>query len=462
MAKQQSAEVARTLPDHDQCDTHWKYKLSCEQYERLLARSGQLCEIDRKSVQHTQTGKLNIDHSGPWWAVRGLLCTPCNTALRNGSAWLPGAAEYLANTWWLQECRRLGLPSSLGDEPGIGSAIRDQCMTVWIRYADDLWHPHGGRTNGAAVTWRGIFDMRGPQNMVPFDVYGPGVTEMVRWYADRERQAVARERTAAEAQEREAAAYERGRLEFARELLAGVSVEERNYYLEMADLSDYDDEWSEAEDEHPQTEAELACSAVDGLLNSVRCDWDYLVREVEESLGGFPSSIGARASEFADRKRRKAGGPYNERTFWAVDALQVAEDLANLPTALEFLGTMSAEEQEGWRSFARHLFERADLDEDRLTARAAHCAEVILAGNRWASMCTSKGDDIPVCTERSTHVARISEVECCGPDGPEDHKGHGVCDRHLAELVAGTYVGRTGKTRSAVEHAAIGPAPWDF
>lgn len=461
MAKQQSAEVARTLPDHDQCDTHWKYKLSCEQYERLLARSGQLCEIDRKSVRHTQTGKLNIDHSGPWWAVRGLLCTPCNTALRNGSAWLPGAAEYLANTWWLQEGRRLGLPSSLGDEPEIGSAIRDQCMTVWIRYADGLWHPHGGRTNGTAATWQGIYDMRGPQNMVPFDACGPGSNEMVRWYVDRERQAVAAERAAAEAQEREAVAHERGRLEFARELLAGVTDEERDYYLKITDLSDYEDEWTDGGDP-PQTETEHACSAADSMLNGIRCDWDYLVRQVGESLRGLPGSIGERSIEFADRKLRKTGGPHCERTFWAVDALQVAEDLVNLPAAQEFLGTMPEEERQAWRTFARALYEQADLDQDRLTARAAHCAEINLDGGRWASMCTSKGDIIPVCTERSTHVARIAEVECCGPDGPEDHKGHGVCDRHLAELVAGTYVGSTGKTRSTVEYAAINSSPWDF
>ena len=174
----------RTLPDHDRCDTHRQYKLNCEQYERLLARCGQLCEICRGSAAETKTGKLCIDHSGPKWAVRGLLCNTCNTSLRDGRGWFPGGPEYLAGTWWVQECARVGVPTKLAPEPAIGSAIRDQFGTVWMHIETGDWR---GNCGEPCTTWERIYDMRGPHNMALLDLHAPG-NESARREAERVRE----------------------------------------------------------------------------------------------------------------------------------------------------------------------------------------------------------------------------------------------------------------------------------
>jgi hypothetical protein len=451
-----TSPARRTLPDHDRCDTHRGYKLSCEQYERLLARSGQRCEITvcRADVRETSQRKLSIDHSGPWWAVRGLLCTRCNTRLKDGRGWFEGGPEYLANTWWIQECRRVGMPTQLAPEPAIGAAIRDQHGIAWIHETDGLWHAHGRTRPGASrLTWERIYDMRGPHNMAPFDVHGPDGSELLRWRVEKALRVVA-------AQEREAAAYQRGRLEFARELLDSVTAEERDHFLDQVDYSD-DRDWL-GDDYEPQTETGIACSAVDAMLNSVRCDWYYLTGKVEESLRDLPDGIGERAALAIDRKPPPSlGGPY-ARTFALTDALHVADDLLALPAAREYLSAMQEAERGEWMTFARNLYNRAELDEDRLTARAAHCAQVVLDNRRWDDMCSAPGTSIPSCPQRATHRARLAEANCCGPDSPPDHKGHPVCDDHLAELVEGTSVGRSGKTFSTVDYEPIGSPAWDF
>ena len=442
----------KTLPDHARCDTHRGYKLSCDQYERLLARSGQLCEICRKSVAHTQCQKLHIDHCGPKWAVRGLLCTHCNTRLRDGHGWFEGSGEYLAKTWWVQECARLGIPTQLGPEPCIGSAVRDQHGVTWIRLGDSQWHSEG-KSGKSYLTWKGLYDMRGPQNMAPFDVYGPEGTDRLRWAVEKALGSV----TEAQAKGREDAAFERGRLAFARELLGEMTDEESDYFLKEADLS----EW-QPENDPPQTDTDLACSAVSAALNAIRCDWDYLARRIEDTLRSLPDGIGERALAAGEQYPRMAGSPYGQRTFMLTDALHVADDLLGLPAAEKLLATMPEDKQSEWRAFARALYHRADLDDDRLTSRAGHCAKIVLSGRNWDDMCWLSGDAIPACPRRATHYARITELECCGPDGPEGHKGHKVCDRHLKELVDGTHVSPRGKTCSTTEYVAAGSPPWDF
>jgi HNH endonuclease len=251
--------------------------------------------------------------------------------------------------------------------------------------------------------------------------------------------------------------YEQGRLDFARELLGGLSEEGRSYFLDEADLSDCQEEGNP-----PQTEAEHACFAVEIALSSVRCDWDWLARKAEEHLRGLPGGIGERALLTAAENQLAIGGPDSRRTFLLTDALAAAEDLLHLPAAAKLLGAMPEQEQAEWRALARALYDRANLDDDRLTSRAAFCAEVVLAGGHWPAMCCMPGEHIPACPQRATHHARIAEAECCGPDGLEDHKGHPLCDRHLKELIAGTLVSRKGNTCSVKDYVAISSDPWDF
>jgi len=161
--------ATKTLPDHRSCLTHRNYKLGCEQYERLLARSGGQCEICGRAGSENPGGKLYIDHFGPRWAVRGLLCVSCNSRLSHNEPF-PWCARYVADAWWMQECARVGVPAAIAPEPPIGSAVRDQWQALWVREPDGEWHPQG-RWHPAIphVSWQWLYDYRGPQNLVPFE-----------------------------------------------------------------------------------------------------------------------------------------------------------------------------------------------------------------------------------------------------------------------------------------------------
>lgn len=177
-----------TLPDHAGCNVHRIHKLGCAQYEELLARSGQCCEICGLPGSQNTRGKLHIDHLGHDWAVRGLLCNGCNTALNKGVAernahW---AAEYLANSWWVKECERVGVPVELAPEPDYGSAIRDQFRVVWLREGDGKWRPRGrGRPGISWSSWEWLYEQRGPQNMALLDLYSPDGDGWLQWDAER-------------------------------------------------------------------------------------------------------------------------------------------------------------------------------------------------------------------------------------------------------------------------------------
>lgn len=160
----------RTPPDHATCKTHRHYKLNCDQYESLLRRSGQHCEICQRSCAKTSHGKLFIDHQYALWGVRGLLCNPCNSRLRSGPSSWQRAERYLANSWWEQQCSALGLPAGRRPEPGVGSAIRNQWGTIWIN-AGDWWRAPTQKGHGWSPTnWQGLYRAYGPHNLVPFNM----------------------------------------------------------------------------------------------------------------------------------------------------------------------------------------------------------------------------------------------------------------------------------------------------
>lgn len=257
----------RTLPDHDRCDTHRKYKLSCDQYERLLARSGQRCEICRGSAIGTSFRKLFIDHSGPAWAVRGLLCNTCNTRLRDGRDWTPGGAEYLAKTWWVQECARVGMPTKLPPEPPIGSVIRDQFGTVWLRNELGEWRAERGSCGEPCMAWERIYELRGPHNMALLDTEGPDGDDHIRWAVDRVRRIA---ETCVD-QVRDDL-LDRGRHEYAHGILAK---------LDDFDLALYEARARAAAGSYEPTEAELervqADLAVEGLIAERSRLWDIVM-----------------------------------------------------------------------------------------------------------------------------------------------------------------------------------------
>jgi hypothetical protein len=119
------------------------YRLTCEEYADLQARSGGRCEICLTPEVECPGGQLYIDHDSAIadWAVRGLLCVRCNTAI---GRWLdrqrsPSVATFLANPWYQTLLNRAGIAGVLAAEPEIGERVlagrlryvRD--ATGWIR-----------------------------------------------------------------------------------------------------------------------------------------------------------------------------------------------------------------------------------------------------------------------------------------------------------------------------------------
>jgi HNH endonuclease len=237
-------------------------------------------------------------------------------------------------------------------------------------------------------------------------------------------------------------AYDRGRRDFAKELLDEMSDEERAYYLEMADLSDWQDD-----EDPPQTETELVCSAISSALNSVRCDWQWLADKVDEFLKDVPGELGVQA--LANTRERSSAGPHGQRTFLLTDALSEVGDLLHLPEDRDFLNAMLQAERDEWLEFARALYDRGNLSDDRILVRAAYCARIVQSGRYFPAMCCASGKHIPCCPMRAAYTVRIAELDCCSLDGSTDHEGHRFCEAHAAELVDGKFKGRGGKLLSA-------------
>jgi hypothetical protein len=88
---------------------HWAvYRLRCEEYDGLLWRAQDHCEICRRPAGELYNGKLHIDHDSrlgtAWDHVRGLLCAKCNSNLRyvdNGFREpTPEQRRYLDDAWF--------------------------------------------------------------------------------------------------------------------------------------------------------------------------------------------------------------------------------------------------------------------------------------------------------------------------------------------------------------------------
>lgn len=130
-----------TLPDHDRCTMHKKYKLGCAQFEQLISRSGQRCEICGDAGDSGRTGKLHIDHD------------------------------------------------AIAPEPDCGSVILDQYEATWMREGDGLWRPCGRKRPGiSSADWQWLYRLRGPHNLAPVNLYAPPETRNGRgwdWLIER-------------------------------------------------------------------------------------------------------------------------------------------------------------------------------------------------------------------------------------------------------------------------------------
>jgi hypothetical protein len=102
--------MTATWNGHATCH-HRAYRITCEQYDRMLDRADGHCEICGLAVEDTPDGRLGIDHdhrAGDGFNhVRGMLCTKCNCNLkypeRGDRPYTDAEAAYMARAWCVLE-----------------------------------------------------------------------------------------------------------------------------------------------------------------------------------------------------------------------------------------------------------------------------------------------------------------------------------------------------------------------
>lgn len=142
---------------------HNTYRLDCDQYEMLRADAGDRCQLCRIRPEETPQGFLVIDHDPNvgWWAVRGLLCSTCNTTRVPpeyvGDKELKG---FLANPWYR---RAFGVGPELPPEPPQGTKATFR-RRVWIREAD-RWYSQNGHLEPRNPSWKDLHYSYGAHNL---------------------------------------------------------------------------------------------------------------------------------------------------------------------------------------------------------------------------------------------------------------------------------------------------------
>lgn len=146
---------------------HRKYMLTCDDYDHLRQRAHGRCEMCRTRAKDTGHGILYIDHDPRRgdWAVRGMLCTSCNTIVGDGRNVLrtPQVIRYLGSPW-VDE--RFGEAVIQKPEPPVGSLAGNPGRRGWVRRSD-AWHGLGNyRGSFNTSTWSVLNWRYGPHRLV--------------------------------------------------------------------------------------------------------------------------------------------------------------------------------------------------------------------------------------------------------------------------------------------------------
>lgn len=187
---------------HKRCTTHIKYTLSCRQFDRLLARSQGRCEACGCPPEESRFGTLAIDHSSKlgYWAVRGLLCTSCNSALNPWSVDIPRFRDYTRNAFYLTLLAEADVSAEHPPEPPRGSVVLDHGGRPWRHESTRSakggfayqWFPRHRRYPQAPEDWAWITEHSGPHQLRLFVddgstpellVKSRGVSSATQWLA---------------------------------------------------------------------------------------------------------------------------------------------------------------------------------------------------------------------------------------------------------------------------------------
>jgi hypothetical protein len=251
--------------------------------------------------------------------------------------------------------------------------------------------------------------------------------------------------------------YDTSRAEMAREVLAELCGTEREQYLEWADDGGYGDAHGE-----PQTETDRLAGAAVMALSDIRTDFAILEQQVLDTLDSLPGDIGKKAMKIArERLYDRLGTDFPQHRFY-IEALRHLLDEVRLPEAEKYLATLTADERQEWLTYAKVIYDRGFISDAGWLVHSAMIAQALTSGGVYTGMCCGTGEHIAWCPSLATYLARIPELKCCGPGGPDNHGGHPVCDHHLEQLMDGTFVSPRGLVLSATDFTELTPEPAPF
>lgn len=249
--------------------------------------------------------------------------------------------------------------------------------------------------------------------------------------------------------------YVLGQLNIATRLLALMTDEEQAAALDSAD----DRDWCRDQGEPVQTGDEVVMSAALQAFEHCRIDLDRLVGQVVEALKKIPGGIGRDAMRDARKLLFSGyGAGFSHKMFLGV-ALANLEDESAYPEAAAYLGAMPDEVGAEWIALTREAYRGILMTDKGIAVRAAERARHGQRIRQDWDKCAGPGEHTPVCLEAPAYLVRIAELECCEQGS---HKGHRICERHLAQLVDGTLRTPDGATLSASDFTEYDPSedPW--
>ncbi|MEU7240276.1 endonuclease domain-containing protein [Streptomyces sparsogenes] len=146
---------------------HKTYRVSCDEYDRLLEEAGGRCQICRVHPGETKQGFLVVDHDASvgCWAVRGLLCTACNTGITVSPSYSKEFNSYMANPWWRRMLEEQGLSGEMHPEPPLGAVVIVLPNRRRWRRESDRWQQLANY-GGYDLTWKELNRRFGPHRIL--------------------------------------------------------------------------------------------------------------------------------------------------------------------------------------------------------------------------------------------------------------------------------------------------------
>jgi hypothetical protein len=141
--------------------------LDCEDFDALVRDHDGRCAICKITGSETGHGFLVIDHDPlvGQWAVRGLLCSPCNGRISLNNAESERDAAYLANPWYRPWLALLGIDSdALPSEPPRTAHVRQDSHT-WT-WTSEGWRCDSRRGPSGTHDWDRLVRRYGPHRLL--------------------------------------------------------------------------------------------------------------------------------------------------------------------------------------------------------------------------------------------------------------------------------------------------------